>query len=173
MYDTRDSRYVTLDQISEMIRQGEDVKVVDNATKEDLTSVTLAQILFEEEKRQRSFLPLAALRNIIQSGGDSLHGLMNQLSESATRVFRREEQQERGGDAQGPIERRREESFEPTAVMREFVEHVQGAIDTWQRRIESNINHAVESVSPFAPLQKELAELRQRMGELERKLEGR
>lgn len=57
--------------------------------------------------------------------------------------------------------------------MREFVEHVQGAIDTWQRRIESNINHAVESVSPFAPLQKELAELRQRMGELERKLEGR
>lgn len=61
--------------------------MVDNATKEDLTSVTLAQILFEEEKRQRSFLPLAALRNIIQSGGDSLHGLMNQLSESATRVF--------------------------------------------------------------------------------------
>src|SRR5499426_3014273 len=70
LYDTEHSRYVTLDQISEMIRNGDDVKIVDNKTKEDLTSVTLAQIIFEEEKKQRSFLPLAAMRNIIQSGGE-------------------------------------------------------------------------------------------------------
>src|ERR1700704_4263184 len=69
LYDTEHSRYVTLDQISEMIRNGDDVKIVDNKTKEDLTTVTLAQIIFEEEKKQRSFLPLAAMRNIIQSGG--------------------------------------------------------------------------------------------------------
>src|SRR4029079_17186427 len=70
LYDTEHSRYVTLDQISEMIRNGDDVKIVDNKTKEDLTTVTLAQIIFEEEKKQRSFLPLAAMRNIIQSGGE-------------------------------------------------------------------------------------------------------
>src|SRR6266568_7044244 len=70
LYDTQHSRYVTLDQISEMIRGGDDVKIVDNKTKEDLTTVTLAQIIFEEEKKQRSFLPLAAMRNIIQSGGE-------------------------------------------------------------------------------------------------------
>src|ERR1044071_5519278 len=70
LYDTEHSRYVTLDQISEMIRQGDDVKIVDNKTKEDLTTVTLAQIIFEEEKKQRSFLPLGAMRNIIQSGGE-------------------------------------------------------------------------------------------------------
>src|SRR5689334_13165551 len=69
LYDTEHSRYVTLDQISEMIRAGDDVKIVDNKTKEDLTTVTLAQIIFEEEKKQRSFLPLGAMRNIIQSGG--------------------------------------------------------------------------------------------------------
>src|SRR5258706_12873991 len=69
LYDTEHSRYVTLDQIREMIRSGDDVKIVDNKTKEDLTKVTLAQIIFEEEKKQRSFLPLAAMRNIIQSGG--------------------------------------------------------------------------------------------------------
>src|SRR6476661_2417659 len=69
LYDTEHSRYVTLDQISEMIRNGDDVKIVDNKTKEDLTTVTLAQIIFEEEKKQRSFLPLGAMRNIIQSGG--------------------------------------------------------------------------------------------------------
>src|SRR6478672_10954152 len=70
LYDTEHSRYVTLDQISEMIRAGDDVKIVDNKTKEDLTTVTLAQIIFEEEKKQRSFLPLGAMRNIIQSGGE-------------------------------------------------------------------------------------------------------
>ena len=70
LYDTQHSRYVTLDQIAEMIRGGDDVKIVDNKTKEDLTSVTLAQIIFEEEKRQKSFLPLQAMRNIIQSGGE-------------------------------------------------------------------------------------------------------
>src|SRR3954465_10110280 len=70
LYDTEHSRYVTLDQISEMIRHGDDVKIVDNKTKEDLTTVTLAQIIFEEEKKQRSFLPLNAMRNIIQSGGE-------------------------------------------------------------------------------------------------------
>src|ERR1043166_10070637 len=53
-----------------MIRNGDDVKIVDNKTKENLTTVTLAQIIFEEEKKQRSFLPLAAMRNIIQSGGE-------------------------------------------------------------------------------------------------------
>src|SRR3569833_4290351 len=62
LYDTEHSRYVTLDQISEMIRNGDDVKIVDNKTKEDLTTVSLAQIIFEEEKQQRSFLPLGAMR---------------------------------------------------------------------------------------------------------------
>src|SRR5512144_2980071 len=70
LYDTEHSRYVTLDQISEMIRNGDDVKIIDNKTKEDLTTVTLAQIIFEEEKKQRSFLPLNAMRNSIQSGGE-------------------------------------------------------------------------------------------------------
>src|SRR5687768_11943757 len=70
LYDTQHSRYVTLDQISEMIRHGDEVKIVDNKSKEDLTSVTLAQIIFEEEKKQRSFLPLTAMRNIIQNGGE-------------------------------------------------------------------------------------------------------
>src|SRR3954462_11089949 len=70
LYDTQHSRYVTLDQISEMIRNGDEVKIVDNKSKEDVTSVTLAQVIYEEEKKQRSFLPLTAMRNIIQNGGE-------------------------------------------------------------------------------------------------------
>ena len=50
LYDTLDSRYVTLQQIAEFVRAGDDVQIVDNKTKDDLTSVTLAQIIYEEEK---------------------------------------------------------------------------------------------------------------------------
>ena len=51
LYDTKDSRYVTLLQIAEMVRGGEEVQIIDNNTKEDLTEVTLAQIIYEEKKR--------------------------------------------------------------------------------------------------------------------------
>ena len=72
LYDTLSSRYVTLEDIAAMIREGEDVQIVDNKTREDLTSVTLTQIIFEEEKQKKSLLPLSALRNIIQSKGEKI-----------------------------------------------------------------------------------------------------
>ncbi len=72
LYDTLASRYVTLEDIAVMIREGEDVQIVDNKTQEDLTSVTLTQIIFEQEKQKKSLLPLPTLRNIIQSGGEKI-----------------------------------------------------------------------------------------------------
>src|SRR5262249_53805215 len=98
LYDTQRSRYVTLEQIADMIRSGDDVKIVDNNSKADLTSVTLAQIIFEEEKNKKSFLPLSALRNIIQSGGESLTELASQAGARVRSVFRR------GGAGEGAPE---------------------------------------------------------------------
>lgn len=73
LYDTRDSRYVTLDHIAAMVRAGDDVKVVDNTTRADLTTATLAQIIFEEEKKTPR-LTVAGLRKIIQAGVAALGG---------------------------------------------------------------------------------------------------
>src|SRR5260370_11246782 len=74
LYDTVESRYVTLDEIAQMIKAGAEVKIIDNRTKEDLTSVTLAQIIFEEEKK-RSQMPLGVLREIIRHGGEAVAGV--------------------------------------------------------------------------------------------------
>ncbi|MDH3819358.1 MAG: polyhydroxyalkanoate synthesis regulator DNA-binding domain-containing protein, partial [Myxococcales bacterium] len=69
LYDTRDSRYVTLDRIAEFVRNGEEVKVVDNRSKADLTKVTLAQIIYEEQKRGNSSAwSVQSLRGFIQEG---------------------------------------------------------------------------------------------------------
>src|SRR5215831_20774421 len=88
LYDTQRSRYVTLEQIADMIRGGEDVKIIDNNTKEDLTAITLTQIIFEEEKKQ-SFLPLSALRNIIQSGANNISQVATQAGEKVRGIFKR------------------------------------------------------------------------------------
>jgi hypothetical protein len=58
---------VTLDHIAAMVRAGDDVRVVDNTTRADLTTATLAQIIFEEEKKTPR-LSVAGLRKIIQGG---------------------------------------------------------------------------------------------------------
>src|SRR4029079_2593722 len=61
------SRYVTLLQIAEMVRTSEEVQIIDNNTKEDLTEVTLAQIIYEEQKQKQSSrnVPLQTLKELI------------------------------------------------------------------------------------------------------------
>lgn len=76
LYDTSDSCYVTLEDIGEMIRLGDDVQVIDNTTKEDLTSVTLAQIIFEEQKKKTNVQPLGTLRQIIQGSSEAIRDLV-------------------------------------------------------------------------------------------------
>ncbi len=72
LYDTEDSHYVGLQDILGFVREGEDVEVVDSRTGEDLTSVTLAQAMAEEEKTEGSKLPLDVLKDLIKRGSDSL-----------------------------------------------------------------------------------------------------
>src|SRR5260221_6754580 len=67
LYDTKDSRYVTLLQIAEMVRTGEDVQIIDNNTKDDLTEITLAQIIYEEQKAHSRNVPLQTLKEIIHA----------------------------------------------------------------------------------------------------------
>ncbi len=66
LYDTWDSRYVTLNQIGEMVRRGEDVQVIDNKSKEDKTEPTLALILSEELKLDPNRNQRGALRTLLQ-----------------------------------------------------------------------------------------------------------
>lgn len=67
LYDLNRSRYITLEEIGDLIRQGGRVKIVDAETQEDLTNITLVQILLEEEKR-RNLLPVSFLHQLIKYG---------------------------------------------------------------------------------------------------------
>jgi len=72
LYDTEKKQYITLDGIAALIRKGKDVQVVDHETGEDLTTITLSQIILEQEKRRVGILPKGMLTHMIRTGGDTL-----------------------------------------------------------------------------------------------------
>ena len=80
LYNTGTKKYITLNGISELIRAGDDVQIVDYTTSEDLTAVTLTQIIFEQEKKRGGFLPTSVLTGLVQAGGDTMNGLRRTLS---------------------------------------------------------------------------------------------
>lgn len=82
LYDTAESRYISLDEIPELIRRGDVVRVVDNTTRADVTGQVLAQVISESERRGVSFLSAEALHEIIRSG--------ERLLVSGVRTLRRE-----------------------------------------------------------------------------------
>src|SRR5689334_4220965 len=177
LYDTEHSRYVTLDQISEMIRNGDDVKIVDNKTKEDLTTVTLAQIIFEEEKKQRSFLPLNAMRNIIQSGGEwfaeaqrRVQSILPGRKDSETREDPPSDETDDGANSndEALVKKR------SLAALREWVDHSRQRLDDWQKQVNSRIQHTIDgvrdAVTPWSSINKDVKTLADRIEELEAKL---
>jgi polyhydroxyalkanoate synthesis repressor PhaR len=165
LYDTVESRYVTLDEIAEMIKGGADVKIVDNRTKEDLTSVTLAQIIFEEEKKT-SRTSLHTLLDLIRHGG-----------ERAAQF---------AGDAQAEL-RGRVEAVKQAAEQRvqtfihrsqqtsdrakELVATSQEALAQFRERIDERVRAGMEGMSSLADIQRDLGELSRKIGELEKRLD--
>ncbi len=81
LYDTRESRYITLDEIAGYVREGEEVSVIENQTGTDLTVVAFAQIILEEERRRGDgFLSLAFLRQLIRNGEQLPEGLVGKVA---------------------------------------------------------------------------------------------
>jgi polyhydroxyalkanoate synthesis repressor PhaR len=82
LYDTEAKQYITLEGMAALIRQGEDITVIDHASGDDLTALTLSQIIFEQQKKHSGFLPYSVLAGLIQAGGDTLTNLRRHLSSS-------------------------------------------------------------------------------------------
>ena len=186
LYDTVESRYVTLDEIAAMIKDGVEVQIVDNRTKEDLTSVTLAQIIFEEEKK-RNRMPLTVLREIIRHPGESLTGFIQKevtprvasIREEAEsrldKLLRREDKREDGTpEAAPPAAEQPAEQEDANAPggPAELLKASQRALEDWQRKIDERVKHAVENLTGNLPaMGRDLQALMQRLDELEKKLD--
>ena len=185
LYDTVESRYVTLDEIAAMIKEGTEVRIVDNRTKEDLTSVTLAQIIFEEEKKKNQ-MPLSVLREIIRHPGESISGFIQKevsprvasIREEAEsrldKLLRRDENAPRAeGEAEEPPAAAAPADATDAAGLSpaDLLKASQRAFEEWQRRIDERVKHVVENLTGNLPaLGRDMATLTQRLEDLEKKL---
>ena len=112
LYDTQQSCYVTLDDIAKMIRANEEVMVIDNKTKNDITAATLTQIIFEAEKKASQYAPLFTLREIIQNGNGSISNYLAKLG--AFPADYAEKQAQAAASQQTPVEAKSSEVTKPS-----------------------------------------------------------
>jgi len=176
LYDTKDSRYVTLQQIGEMVRAGEEVQIIDNKTKEDKTEVTLALILSEDLKSEPRSVPLAALRDLIQERGGKL---WTTLRDGTFARFRPEEGAE-GEVVAAPAPEPKPEpepekgSAEDKLRERAKAEEKKGRLSELMESslttLDERIRAIVPSAKSFAELRDEVQQLHARVAELERLL---
>jgi polyhydroxyalkanoate synthesis repressor PhaR len=186
LYDTVESRYVTLDEIAQMIKGGAEVKIIDNRSKEDLTSVTLAQIIFEEEKK-RSQMPLGVLREIIRHGGDAVAGFYNEkvaqrlnerIGEVRTKADSlRDEVETRLRGVTSMLGRREgkdaSEAAPPSAPPKSGIFTAgERAVEEIRGRVEAGVKTTLEAAAgSTAALSSEVDKLQKKLQELEKKIE--
>ena len=148
LYDTQESRYVTLEEIEEMIRAGREVSVVDAATGENLTSVTLTQIILENERNHRANLPAAFLHQLIKHGEawqdfvqksmkQSVEGIVSSQRD-AERLFKDWATRAGWGPVMGaPVSEPRRDSAEPDAEkLREEVSALRDRLRSLEERLQ-------------------------------------
>ncbi len=153
LYDTETSRYITLEEIGAFLKAGGEVRVVDSKSGEDITGVTIAQVLVGEEKRSRSPFPGHRLTSLLQSSGEYLKEKLAPVAtirEEAERTVQRLIQSE-------------------TEEVREFLTGTSRAIEDFQRKADDRFQTMLAAIRTFAPLRRDVEDLQRRVAELERR----
>ncbi|HOA12663.1 MAG TPA: polyhydroxyalkanoate synthesis regulator DNA-binding domain-containing protein [Myxococcota bacterium] len=151
LYDTAESRYITLNEIAALLREGHEVSVFDSRTGEDITSVTLAQVLVGEEKNHRRTLPIQKMAALIHSGGEFIQKKLPVVT-----TIREE------------AERKVHELLKHNSAeeLKEILVSTHHAYEEVQRRADEQIQFVVSTVKSIAPLARDISELRSQVREL-------
>jgi polyhydroxyalkanoate synthesis repressor PhaR len=162
LYDTKDSRYVTLLQIAEMVRGGEEVQIIDNNTKDDLTEITLAQIIYEEQKAHSRNVPLQTLKELIHARTEKV---LADLREGP--IGRLIPGGKVGGEEKVEVSAQKDDKSKPT-----LVDQAKEKFEEMQHNLDERVRAVLASFRPLQQLQQEVKRLNERIEELEKRLKG-
>ena len=162
LYDTRGSSYVTLLQIAEMIRNGEDVQIIDNATKEDKTDVTLALIISEELRNKPRAIPIPTLKALIRHRGEKI---LTHLREGPIGKLIPPGKDEAEATGSSPPAPREDDDMSQTKESK----GLRATFEQWQSAIDERIRAVLPNFAAFSELQQEVKRLADRLDELEKR----
>lgn len=103
LYDTEESRYVSLEDIALWVREGQEIKVIDNASSDDVTAQILTQVILDEGKRGTSFLPTELLHELVRAGERAFHSSVEQVQTKVDTIVKK------SIDRLAPVRQAREE----------------------------------------------------------------
>jgi polyhydroxyalkanoate synthesis repressor PhaR len=174
LYDSSQSRYVTLQEVEQMVRDGIDLEIIDNKTKEDITARTLAQFVMENEKRKDGALPLSTLKQLVQSGGELLSRTVakpvSNLREEAERtVANIREDVEKNVNKLWVREKEGAEALRQSA--KDWMEGAQARLDEAHHHMDEKLSEMMTAIPIVLSNRVELNELRARVQTLEKALE--
>ncbi|MEM7236686.1 MAG: polyhydroxyalkanoate synthesis repressor PhaR [Pseudomonadota bacterium] len=170
LYNTAKSSYVTLDDLSQMVRAGEDFAVFDAKSGDDITRSVLTQIIVEEEGKDQNMLPTNFLRELIKLYGDPLQGVVPSYLDASMQAFSKNQEQMRSAFSSGnPMQgfeamtRQNMEWFEQ--AMRMFTPFAGGPAGTPEKPgTEANPDVS----NNLAELQQQLSEMQAQLSKLTR-----
>jgi len=119
LYDTEESRYVSLDELAEWIRTGQEIRVIDNATGQDVTGPTLTQLILEEGRSGKA-LSSDLLHDLVRLGERAVHRGVEQVQQAADRLV------QKSVDRLAPVKRAREEMADLRRRLEELESSLQG-----------------------------------------------
>ena len=170
LYDVEASRYVTLDGIRALVQAGEDVRVVDNDSGEDLTRVTFAQIIYEAEKKTNGGgggLSLPLLRRLVQFGDEAVRDLRRGVERGREAL---ESVREAAEERMQRLVGGRRKGKRGSSLLEEILEAPQRTFDDLQHRIDAQVRQSVERVTNHPALRGELKRIEQSLRQLEGRL---
>ena len=141
LYDTEESRYVSLEEIGEWIRRGQQIRVIDNKTSDDVTAPTLAQVILEDSRRGDSHLPIEMLHELIRRGGELVSTGVEQLQQGVDRILRA------GVDRVGPLREAREE----TEVLRKRLEELEVTLSRLETASDAETEESTKTEATRQP----------------------
>ncbi len=103
LYDTQECRYISLDDVARWVREGHNVKVIDNASSDDVTAQVLTQIILEEGKKGTTLVPTELLHQLVRAGEKAVSEGWGQVQDKVDRFV------QSSMDRLGPVRRAREE----------------------------------------------------------------
>jgi polyhydroxyalkanoate synthesis repressor PhaR len=175
LYNTAASTYVTLEHLSDMVRQGVDFIVLDAKTGEEITRSVLTQIIFEQESRGQNLLPVQFLRRLIRFYGDQMQGFLPPYLEMSMESFTK---------AQEKMRENMSRAFGATTPMAAFEEQAQRNMALFQQALSMWTPFATGAQgTPFQPgkaaagsqdedKDEQLVELRKQMEAMQKQLDA-
>ena len=162
LYDTTDSRYIKLDEVADMVDAGVDLRIIDNTTKDDITRITMAQIIVERSRKGALGDSMTSLKGLIRNTGEQISrkitepvtSLRSSVEESVTKIIRTGE----------------ERAAETREQVNSWLAENTIAIEEMQNRFDERVRATTARFETFAQMRVHVESLEKRVAELEDQL---